>query len=240
MVYVNITDNGVSRYPRHRHEHTEIMLYLEGEGYMYTECGDIPFSAGSIVVIPGGVLHGSVSKGGFKNISVGGDLGHMMIPDRPVCLRDTERREAERLARLLLESRGTDGLYRKSLGETYVLCLMQMMKNDAPAYSAVETTIAKIKEHAFDPHIKLAEILRESGYAEDYIRERFRMFTGLHPSAFLTRIRMERAQFLMDIYGNSQPLAKIAESCGYTDYVYFSKKFKEMIGVSPREFIKKK
>ena len=32
------------------------------------------------------------------------------------------------------------------------------------------------------------------------------------------------------------PLAQICEECGYVDYIYFSKKFKEVTGLSPREY----
>ncbi len=34
-------------------------------------------------------------------------------------------------------------------------------------------------------------------------------------------------------YKNHFSLAEVAEKCGYTDYVYFSKKFKEKVGISP-------
>ncbi len=207
---------------------------------MYTEFGDIPFSAGTIIIMPKGVVHGSVSENGFRNISVGGEFEHIFVLDKPVRLCDNVLCEARRLALLLLENRSTDGYYKKSLGETYALCLLQMMRADAPTYSAVEKIVGKIKEYAFDPNIKLAGILRDSGYAEDYIRERFKIFTGLHPSAFLTKLRVEHAQYLIDIYGASQPLSKIAENCGYTDYVYFSKKFKEIVGVAPRAYLKRK
>ena len=30
--------------------------------------------------------------------------------------------------------------------------------------------------------------------------------------------------------------AEIAEKCGYTDYVYFSRRFKQITGISPREY----
>ncbi len=238
MLYVNVTDNGITKYPKHKHEHTEIMFYLEGDGYMYTEEGDLPFSKGTIIIMPKGVLHGSVSKSGFKNISVGGDFDSLLMLDRPICIFDNERAEARRLAELLLESHNTDTQYRKILGDAYVLCLLQMLKTDAPTYSAVEEIVEKIKERAFDPNIRLVDILKESGYAEDYIRERFKTFIGKPPSAFLTQLRIERAKYLIEIYGCSQPLSKIAEICGYSDYIYFSKKFKEIVGISPRLYQK--
>jgi len=43
---------------------------------------------------------------------------------------------------------------------------------------------------------------------------------------------------LIDLYRSTLSLQEIAERCGYTDYVYFSKKFKEVTGVSPRDYKK--
>ena len=39
-----------------------------------------------------------------------------------------------------------------------------------------------------------------------------------------------------DIYQDNLSLSEIAEKCGYLDYVYFSKKFKSVMGLSPREY----
>ncbi|MBQ8146607.1 MAG: AraC family transcriptional regulator [Clostridia bacterium] len=64
----------------------------------------------------------------------------------------------------------------------------------------------------------------------------FKKVTGKTPNEFLTVIRIEHACFLMDIYHSKLSLAKISEQCGYLDYIYFSKKFKSIMGVSPRKY----
>lgn len=96
----------------------------------------------------------------------------------------------------------------------------------------------KISNEYSDSDISLSQILNESGYSEDYIREQFKCYTGKTPTEFLTTVRITHACYLMEIYGDSVTLAEISEQCGYTDYVYFSKKFKQVIGVSPRKYSK--
>ena len=76
----------------------------------------------------------------------------------------------------------------------------------------------------------------ESGYAEDYIRAHFKRITGKTPNEFLSGIRIKRACFLIETYRDSLSLSQISEQCGYTDYVYFSKKFKSVTGMSPKEY----
>ena len=101
---------------------------------------------------------------------------------------------------------------------------------------AVNELIDEITERAFETDLNLSEILRKSGYAEDYIRLNFKKATGKTPVVFLTEIRIKNACFLIETYGTSVPLSEIAEACGYTDYIYFSKRFKDLIGMSPKQY----
>ena len=71
---INHTQDGVVQYPMHTHKKYEIMLYLDGEGYMRTELGNIPFETGTIVIVPPNIKHGSISENGFRNISIEGDF----------------------------------------------------------------------------------------------------------------------------------------------------------------------
>ena len=87
---INMTQNGITKYPVHTHRSYEIMLYLEGRGYMHTELGDIPFSPGTVVIVPPNVSHGSVSECGFKNISVEGDFGAYLCFDTVKALEDND------------------------------------------------------------------------------------------------------------------------------------------------------
>lgn len=237
MIYVNVTDDHIKKYPPHKHDYWEIMTYLQGEGYMYTEEGNLKFSPGEIIIIPPGVMHGSVSDDGFKNISVGGNFGNVFIFEKAVSLQDNNLQEGTKLAQLLFQSQNLDGYYRKSLAQTFALFLLERLKFKEPIYCAIEKILMQIKENALDTDFKISTILQQSGYAEDYIRCKFKTITGIHPIAYVTKIRIERAKYLIDIYGNSKSLSTIAEMCGYLDYVYFSKKFKSVVGLSPKDYL---
>ena len=68
------TEDGITNYPLHVHKNFEIMIYVEGKGYMRTEHGDIPFQPGTIIIVPPNIKHGSRSENQFKNISIEGDF----------------------------------------------------------------------------------------------------------------------------------------------------------------------
>ena len=95
---INCTQDGVIRYPTHVHKNYEIMLYLEGEGYMGTDKGKIPFCPGTIIIVPPNIRHGSVSKNGFKNISIEGEFDRCLCFNEVKSLSDSALQEGKMLA----------------------------------------------------------------------------------------------------------------------------------------------
>ena len=236
---VSMTADGTKKYPLHRHSHYEVMLYVEGRGNLRAEGSSFPFSEGSIIIVPPGVLHGSESEDGFKNISVGADFEGIFSFREIYSLTDNEQGDGRTLAELIYKNRYSDESYLSSLLRAYSAYLIGCVKIESPIARAVEAVVAKISEGASDPDFDTGEALRSVGYAEDYVRDKFKAATGYTPVAFLTKIRTDRARYLIDIFGASRSLSEIAEASGYTDYVYFSKKFKASFGICPRKYLDK-
>ena len=234
---INITENGVTTYPVHKHKYYEILLYLSGTGYLKTERANIPFTPGTIMIMPPEIAHGSVSKRGFQNISIGGDFQHLLYTDQPVILHDNDNRDGQTLATLIYHNRYGNSDYLSALSNAYLYFLSQNIGITNPISDAVNKIITAITENAANSSLNLTLLLQESGYAEDYIRSQFKKITGKTPVEFLTQIRIDHACYLMNIYGTSVPLSQIAEQSGYDDYAYFSRKFKQITGVSPRKFL---
>ena len=61
---------------------------------------------------------------------------------------------------------------------------------------------------------------------------------GCSPVTFLAKVRIEKACKLLEIYGNNTPISRICEMCGYIDYIYFSKTFSKIMGISPKTYLK--
>ena len=220
----------------HKHNHYEIMLYLHGTGYLKTTKEDYPFAPGSIIIVPPGIEHGSISDNGFKNISIGGEFEQLLYFHEPILLHDNARKEGALLAALIYDNRYKSKDYLSKLCSAYLHYLLLDLKIEDNMSAAVNKIICEITENFCDKNINLNAFLKKSGYAEDYIRAHFKKTTGKTPNAFLTDIRIKHACFLIDIYMHTLSLQQIAEQCGYTDYVYFSKKFKSIMGVSPQKY----
>lgn len=233
---INQTADGVKQYPIHKHTNYEIMLYLEGNGYLKSTHKDYPFRPGSIIIVPPGILHGSVSENGFKNISISGDFNGLMGFSEIVTLSDNERNEATNLAKIIYDNRSGNKKYLSQLCLSYVHCILLRMNFEDDIYKTVNLITSGVMNNFSNPDFKVSTLLSDSGYAEDYIRAQFKKITGKTPGSFVTDVRIKHALFLIDIYSNTLSLEQVAEKCGYDDYIYFSKKFKSIIGKSPREY----
>ncbi|XID93883.1 response regulator [Paenibacillaceae bacterium WGS1546] len=71
--------------------------------------------------------------------------------------------------------------------------------------------------------------------AASYLSKLFRQYKGISPSEFITRLRLEKAQQLIQTEADMM-IKDIAEIVGYNDPLYFSRIFKKEFGLSPSEY----
>lgn len=92
-------------------------------------------------------------------------------------------------------------------------------------------------EHNLEKDIT-RESLAELVYLNpDYLARIFKKEAGESLGAYLVRRRMERAKEYLEKTGD--PVNTIALKVGYDNFSYFSKVFKDMVGVTPKEYRKR-
>lgn len=64
----------------------------------------------------------------------------------------------------------------------------------------------------------------------------FKNDMGISPSKYLLEFRIERACVLLET--SNCPINQIAQYTGFNSETYFSRKFKEIMGTSPKEYRK--
>jgi AraC-like DNA-binding protein len=62
----------------------------------------------------------------------------------------------------------------------------------------------------------------------------FRKQAGSSPMRFLLRLRLQKACELLDLTG--EPVKAVARLAGFEDPLYFSRQFRKVVGVAPREY----
>ena len=238
IINANITPDNVRSWPMHSHGYVEVMYYLEGEGFLRTDGGRVAFRPNMAIVVPKGRMHGSVSKDGFKNISIGLDLPEADIFDDVTVLCDNERGEILSLAKMIFARKDEDSRYSDLLISAFIELLM---RSGNERYSALDVALDRIyvclSTRFYDSQLSCSELLKNSGFAEDYIRERFRERFGTAPTEFLRLQRLKYALRVCDIYNGNISVERLAEMCGFMDSAYFSCCFKRAIGISPKKYM---
>ena len=236
---ISITKPGTKRYPLHQHPDWEIMCYLKGTGYLATSSSDFAFQPGTMIIVPPKTLHGSVSEDGFENISIGGNFGHLFMFDSIVVQQDDNTSNGKRLSKLIFENRSAAPEYVSALCSAYAHFLLKNAVYEKRINQKINKIIEEIANNFSDPQLNVTDLLNQSGYSEDYIRSEFKKTTALSPIEFLAKTRVEYARKLFEIYGSNLAVCQIAEACGFEDPIYFSRRFKQFVGISPTEYKRK-
>lgn len=91
-------------------------------------------------------------------------------------------------------------------------------------------------EENYTQRITLGELATRAGLSEKYLCRFFKEYTSYTPIVFINRMRVERAA--ADIRDKKMSLTDAAYANGFNDSSYFSKVFREVMGMSPSEYKK--
>ncbi len=129
--------------------------------------------------------------------------------------------------------------------------ILQALGNLITAYTAAfarrenfspvtETVRADILKNLSNPSYYLDGELKKLPLNYDYIRKLFKKETGVTPREFLTGKRMELAAELLRSKITNRyskyTVSQVAEACGFSEPLYFSRVFKKYYGVAPSEY----
>ncbi|MDY4515878.1 MAG: AraC family transcriptional regulator [Lachnospiraceae bacterium] len=89
-------------------------------------------------------------------------------------------------------------------------------------------------EQNFQNNITIEEIASVCGINRSYFGKIFRKSTGRSPQEFLMNYRMVKATELLKL--TSLSIAEIGSAVGYENQLHFSRAFKTIYGISPREW----
>lgn len=224
--------------PPHKHKNYEIVVCTKGTGRVCFDEKSVLAAPGTILVIPPGVSHSSRDcDDSYERIYIGG-VDHMFRLSAPAVISDDSGGEGLLLANLIRRNQYAEEEYVSALVHAFGLFVLQKIKMDDKVFLAVQAIAEYIGREFHNSDIDLNTVLKNSGYTQDYIRANFKRITGKTPTEFLTQARIRHACYLIGMYKNTLPLAEIAERCGYVDYIYFSRRFRQEMGVSPRQYRK--
>lgn len=98
----------------------------------------------------------------------------------------------------------------------------------------ISETISRMHSH-YKEKLSVPQLARKAGMSESSFTRHFKIATGETPVEYLLRLRLNDAA---DKICNGMPISEAAFSAGFSDSNYFSRLFKQKIGISPRDYKK--
>ena len=222
----------------HKHNNYELFVYSSGKGKTSIDGKVREAEKGMIVVIPPNTIHGSISYDNLQYVAISGKSDELMHIDAPIVFKDNERGDGFSLMQMIFANRDGEKEYFNSLCLAFIHYVLTNVKVINPIEKAINKIKSQMSAKFNDSELNVTELLTQSGYAEDYIRAHFKRLVGKTPVEYLTELRINHAKTLINIYQNSTPLIEISLNCGFDDYIYFSRKFKQVVGISPYDYKK--
>ena len=91
-----------------------------------------------------------------------------------------------------------------------------------------------LMQERLESHVTIEELVTYTRISKQHLNHLFKQHTGFAPIDYYLRLKMQRACQLLDLTDDS--VKSISLTLGMTDPYYFSRLFKQIIGVSPSSY----
>jgi AraC-like DNA-binding protein len=231
----------------------QINYITEGEGVLETREGVFNIREGSIILLHPNVWHRyrPLKHSGWKEHYIGfiGDLADKMIKssdllaDMQVLQIGFQEQIIDVFQEIFNEIKSEKPGYHQvcaGLVMTILGRIISLKKNENFLHSQIEQAIQKacliIRDNlSKNLNIELMAVDLNVNYS--HFRKAFKKYTGLSPMQYHTSLRLKQAVFLLT--NTELSIKEITFNLGFCTVFYFSKLFKEKVGITPSEFRKR-
>ncbi|MGN0999794.1 MAG: helix-turn-helix domain-containing protein [Faecousia sp.] len=222
----------------------ELVFVLKGQGDIVIENRHFTVQPGDLVCFRPGVRHSlCVTQEPYMEF-----YGvHFTLPEgvKQLPLPDLARMEPavqlEALFKTLLEVYQKKAYlyqWRQNVLLQQILCEIFSVlhqENMPVEHARIKKVLELIHEDPARP-FTLEDLTALSGVKKTLFLQSFRHVTGTSPKQYVIGLRLEYARSLL--LETQMPVSQIAEQCGFSDPLYFSRRFKAQFSMSPQQYRK--
>ena len=253
LLYISLTEiEETFRSNLHSHPNLEILLFLEGNGYIQTNNNEIPVKKNDIVIINENCIHVELTKG-LKFYAIGIKSTSMYLKETfkkniiYFNLNDNDYKIMLSLYELIyqqnLNKHEFSSHITNNIIDTILLLLIkkydllvQEISNESNDSSLIES-IKQVIDNFYYQDFKLDDIADRLSQSKSTICHKFKKHTGLSIMQYKIQKQIEEAKNLLVI--SDMNISQIASLVGFNSASYFTKIFKDIYGMSPKEYKKR-
>lgn len=218
-----------------------IMLITAGELILKIDNTSARFCAGSLIFIfEGETISAQVAENfEYMYIDFSGNRSEELFRRFGLNPKNRSFKNFDGLTPLWKESlsRATEQNIDLAAESILLYTLSRFSAEPSEKNGLVEKMIEISEENFNDPSLALNNLADELGYNAKYISHSFKSKMGIGYSEYLRNLRIKYAVSLFDHGIDS--VKNVALLSGFSDPLYFSTVFKTVVGLSPKEYIKK-
>jgi PAS domain S-box-containing protein len=109
---------------------------------------------------------------------------------------------------------------------------IRMTKESIEPYNEFKNTISYLQKN-FKNSVNIKDLAYQNAMSVSTFERKFKKHFGCSPSQFIKKLRIDHA---CDLLCSNYDLSDIALECGFCDQSYFSKEFKKIMTMTPRQF----
>ncbi|OGJ89567.1 MAG: hypothetical protein A2487_14510 [Candidatus Raymondbacteria bacterium RifOxyC12_full_50_8] len=230
-----------------------LFLYcVQGKATVAADGREYSVSKGDLVFLPNGLPHSyrasekepwTIYWVHFTGKKAANYVAHLSRlahgPVLPIGLR--QKLVADFIELVDIAAKNTDNNLHKFIYAANLLkqmiCYLSLIKPRADSTSDTPFNLEQVHalmQQEIEGSINLDTLAAGCGMSKFYFAKRYKQVTGTSPIAHFINIKMARACRLIDIGDKS--ITETAYALGYLDTYYFSRIFKKVIGISPRQY----
>lgn len=85
--------------------------------------------------------------------------------------------------------------------------------------------------------LTLSQLARQAHMSESHFNRCFSAVTHMSPFAYIQQVRIQKS--CQSLREENLPVSRVALSCGFNDFSYYSKRFREVVGCTPSQYRKR-
>ena len=131
-----------------------------------------------------------------------------------------------------------NGYYFDSVSILYKIFAELQNENYVPKqhYKKIKPAVDMIHERFLYEDISVERLSALCGVGESYFQRLFKEKFGMPPKRYIIQLKINHACELLRLERYS--VTQISEICNFSDVYFFSRQFKEYVGITPTEFVK--
>jgi len=217
----------------HQHSDWELIYNVSGTGTMSIQGKSYPFSPGTVVLLPPQIPHCKISDDTFEDYYI--LFSTAKIQTEIYVFQDDCDQRIYHLLHILYSTyhEQKEDSICNALFDALLGIVQPFAVNQIPG-KYVQMLQRRILSGFLNPEFALKDAVSDLPMNQDYLRRRFKQCFGCAPHVYLLQLRVDNAKQLLS-EGN-YTVAEAAYCSGFSDPLYFSRMFKKMTGVSPKQW----